>query len=395
MVDQTVPFVGRADAEEAFQSALAGAARGEGAVVLIYGEAGIGKTRLCDQVGDAHRDAGGQLVVGRAVLDEAAIAFSAVADALRSARRSAPRLWRAALARADVLGAVVPELAAPGGRRSGPPDRPVVFEALLDSVDESTTADRATLWVLDDVHWADDATWHFVRYAARRVGDMSLVLAVTFRDEEIGPASSRWLELVQLKRDRRVVTLPLDRLAADDARRVVEALDPSLSAEQAAWVVERSAGTPLLIEELTRLAARPGDLPAVPDVVRATVLQRTARLGPAGRELLELAALAGLAVDGRLLQALRPGAPVQELVEVGLLGRDGAGYRFRHPLLWEAARAEVPPARRRRLHEELAAALRADDDRAAEQVADHLRRAGRPQDGVRELAERAGGRGPP
>jgi DNA-binding CsgD family transcriptional regulator len=387
VAEQTGPFVGRAEPQAAFESALAGAARGQGRVVLVSGEAGIGKTRLCDQVGGAHRDGGGQLVVGRAVLDEAAIAFSAVADALRGARRSAPRLWEAAAARGDVLDGVVPELAASrAGPRPAPPDRPVVFEALLDAVDESTPADRATLWVLDDVHWADDATWQFVRYAARRVGDMSLVLAVTYRDEEIGPASSRWTDLVQLRRDRRVVPLALDRLGAGDAHRVVAALAPGLAAEQAAWVVERSAGTPLLIEELARLAGRPGDLPAIPDVVRATVLERTARLSPAGRELLELAAVAGLAVDGRLLEALRPGAPVGELFEVGLLRRDGSGYRFSHPLLWEAAQAEVAPARHRPLHEELATALSADGDGAVEQVAGHLRRAGRPEAALDVLA---------
>ena len=387
MAEQTGPFVGRADAQAAFGSALAGAARGEGAVVLVYGEAGIGKTRLCDQVGGAHRDAGGQLVVGRAVLDEAGAAFGAVADALRGARRSAPRLWRAAAGRGEVLDAVVPELAdRRAGPRPAPADRPVVFEALLDSVDESTPADLATLWVLDDVHWADDATWQFVRYAARRVGDMSLVLAVAYRDEEIGPAGARWSDLVQLKRDRRVVAFPLDRLAAGDARRVVEAVAPGLPAEQAARVVERGAGTPLLIEELARLAGRPGDLPAVPDVVRATVLERAARLSPAGRELLDLAAVAGLAVDGRLLEALRPGARVGELAEVGLLRPDGSGFRFSHPLLWEAAQAEVAPARRRPLHEELAAALSADGDGAVEQVAGHLRRAGRPAAALEALA---------
>ena len=108
MAEQTGPFVGRAEPHAAFESALAGAARGQGRVVLVSGEAGIGKTRLCDQVGGGHRDGGGQLVVGRAVLDEAAIAFSAVADALRGARRSAPRLWQAAAARGDVLGAPPP-----------------------------------------------------------------------------------------------------------------------------------------------------------------------------------------------------------------------------------------------------------------------------------------------
>jgi len=94
-----------------------------------------------------------------------------------------------------------------------------VFEALLEVVEEATHGDQAMLWVLDDMHWADDATWHFVGYAARRVADMSLVLAVTYREEEIGPASPRWAGLVRLKRDRCVLTVPLSRLGTPDAER--------------------------------------------------------------------------------------------------------------------------------------------------------------------------------
>jgi predicted ATPase len=51
----------------------------------------------------------------------------------------------------------------------------VLFEALLDAVEESARGDETTLWILDDVHWADDATWHFIHYAARRVADMNLM----------------------------------------------------------------------------------------------------------------------------------------------------------------------------------------------------------------------------
>jgi predicted ATPase len=92
--------------------------------------------------------------------------------------------------RAAVLRAITPEIGAAHTPEGGA-DRPVVFEALLDTIEEATHGDQAMLWVLDDMHWADNATWHFVRYAARRVADMNLVLAVTCRDEEIGPANPR------------------------------------------------------------------------------------------------------------------------------------------------------------------------------------------------------------
>jgi predicted ATPase len=184
----TTAFVGRADALGQLGRALAGAAAGTGCVALIYGEAGIGKTRLCRQVQDEHRRRGGQVLVGRGSPEESAIAYGAIADTLRFARRAEPQMWESARARAEVLRAITPEIGNPG-ERGGSADRPLVFEALLDTVEEATHGDQPMLWVLDDMHWADDATWHFVAYAARRVADMSLVLAVTYRDEEIGPAS--------------------------------------------------------------------------------------------------------------------------------------------------------------------------------------------------------------
>ncbi len=379
MHQRSVPYVGRTDSLQRLDSALAQAATGEGCVVLVYGEAGIGKTRLCDQAAQAHRDRGGPVLVGRAAPEETAIAFGPIADALRAARRAEPALWRAATGHADILSAIVPELAAAaavGERRYA--DRPVLFETLLDAAEESARADQAVLWVLDDVHWADDASWHFIGYAARRVAAMSLVLAVSYREEEIGPASPRWPSLVQLKRDPHVLSLPLTRLNSADAERLVTALAPHLPAEQARLVIERSAGTPLLIEALAAMATSSGALPELPDVAQATVRERAARLSPAGRDLLDLAAVAGLTIEEHLLASLRPYASATELIAVGLLNREGDEYRFGHPLLRDAARADVPPIRRRQLHEELAAALAQTGDAQAERIAGHLERAGQP-----------------
>jgi len=158
--------------------------------------------------------------------------------------------------------------------------------------------------------------------------------------------------------------------------------------------VERSAGTPLLIEELAGLGARSGEYPPLPDVVRVTVRERARRLGPAGRELLEVAAVAGLSVDAQLLGALRPGAAPQELVDAGLLEPDRDGFRFRHPLLQESAYADVPPARRSALHQEVAESLAkasaaGGSAPAAERIALHLDRAGQPEAALAVLEEGA------
>src|SRR2546423_9458715 len=104
------------------------AAGSTGAVVLVSGEAGIGKTRLCDEAGRVHRGGGGQLLVGRALPEDATIPFGPVVDSLRAARRSEAALWDAVRARSGVLRTVAPELASEtggGGRGARPPGRVV------------------------------------------------------------------------------------------------------------------------------------------------------------------------------------------------------------------------------------------------------------------------------
>jgi len=286
---------------------------------------------------------------------------------------------------------LAPEAAAPG--RSV--DRLVLFEALLDAVDEAA-GDGTALWVLDDLHWADDSTWEFVRYAARRVAGLALVLAVTYREEEIGPAHPWWPGLVRLKREPGVLSLPLARLCAADSERIVHAVGPALPRDTVAAIVERGAGTPLLVEELASLASRPGDLLAVPDIVEATVRERAGRLDPAGRALLEVAAVAGLEAEAALLASVLPEGRPGDLVSAGLLNREDKRFRFRHPLLREAAYGKVPAERRRALHEQIAATMAESGNQPAERVAVHLERAGRPEaalsvlETAAELASRAG-----
>jgi len=226
VVAPAAPLVGRDADVSRLAAVLAQAGEGAGSLVLVLGEAGIGKTRLCAELSRWHRRRGGRVLLGRAAAQEASIPFAAVADALRGARRGEPAVWAAARARAEVLWAVAPELASGAGGPGRSADRPVLFEALLDAVGEAA-GDGTALWVLDDLHWADDSTWEFVRYAARRVADLALVLAVAYREEEIGPSHPWWPGLVQLKREPGVWCLPLARLSAADGERIARAVGPA------------------------------------------------------------------------------------------------------------------------------------------------------------------------
>src|SRR5215468_9619734 len=100
---------------------LALAGEGAGSIVVISGEAGIGKTRLCAELSRQHRQRGGRVLLGRAAPQEASIPYAALADALRAARRIEPAVWEAARARAAILWAVAPDLGIRAVR--GPPRR--------------------------------------------------------------------------------------------------------------------------------------------------------------------------------------------------------------------------------------------------------------------------------
>jgi DNA-binding CsgD family transcriptional regulator len=378
VVGQTTPFVGREADLTQLRGALAQAADGRGSLVLVHGEAGIGKTRLCNELRQSHHNNGGQTLLGRASPEEAALSCGPLADTLRAAHRAEPILWEVARTRSSILWELVPELSPQIGGQHRSVDRPVLFEALLDAVDEAA-GERTTLWVLDDIQWADDATWEFVRYASRRVADLSLVLVVTYREEELGPAHPWWPNLVRLKREPSVITLGLSRISAEDGEKLVRTVAPMVAPDIVAGIVERSAGTPLLVEELANLASRSSQLPPVPDVVHVTVRQRAARLGPQGRALLDVAAVVGQEVDVGLLASLQPEGQADELLSVGLVERDDGRMRFRHPLFQEAAYHDIPADQRRVLHERIATALADDRTSPAERIASHLERAGLPQ----------------
>ncbi len=209
-------LVGRVTELDAAREALASARSDQGKLVFVHGEAGIGKTRLCQELRATQDPRRTQVLAGRADPGDAATTFSALADSLRAARRSEPDLWAALQQRQDTLAAVLPELV---GRSPGRMvvERALLFEALLEVVEEAA-GDRATLWLLEDLHWADPSTWDFVVYAARRVGLMALALVVTFRDEEL-PHGLPWLaRFPTLWREPDTVEIGLDRLDGADTR---------------------------------------------------------------------------------------------------------------------------------------------------------------------------------
>lgn len=379
------PFVARSRELEALRRQIDIVGERHGSVVLISGEAGVGKTRLWQQavtglVGPV------EVVVGRAYPEERTIGFGSVADAIRTARRQPSALWDAVRTRASLLSTIVPELAADVVSSPRALDDPVVFETLLDAVEDAATATATGVaWVFEDLHWADSGTWSFVAYAARRVRQLPLVLVATYRNEEVSRTHPWWPRIAALQLQPDVISLPLERLSPSETKEMVDALAPGLPRAEAADIVRRSAGTPLLVEELVRGGVAPrGEPGAVPEIVRATVRERFRRLDRPAGGIVELLAVIGREVTIGLLAELRPTETheaLEALVESGLVAVSARGdeptVSFRHPLFLEAVYEDLPWTRRWQLHDEIADALEGTSDHhPPERVARHRELAG-------------------
>jgi DNA-binding CsgD family transcriptional regulator len=384
-------LVGRAAELAELGRAASSARRGHGGMVLVQGEAGIGKSRLCrdfvGSVGDA------LLLRGQVFPGDDVVAHAILVDTLRAARRdSGSQLWAAAQRRASLLGAVVPELLEGDTATVRFDDETRVFESALDVV-EDVSAGRLTVWWAEDIHWADQASWRFLHYCSRRAPSMPLLILATFRDDESLPDDPAWARLVVPGSREGTARIALRRLSADDTERLVRDLrGASITEADLHTVVQRSGGTPLLVEELAAMTMADGSPEgSVPDVVRVTAGERASKAGSKARGLLELAAVMGHDADLDLLVDLRPdqATAVESLVDAGLFRSASSGTaEFRHPLLREAVYGGIPWERRRRLHAEAASALMDHaSPQSVERVARHWELAGRPDEALASLLE--------
>jgi DNA-binding CsgD family transcriptional regulator len=345
-------------------------------------------------------------LLGRAYPEDASIAFGPILDALRSARRDPKSTLRAsAQSHSRILSIILPELSEVTEGPSTPMNRALIFETLLDVIEEASGA-RGVAWLLEDLHWADPATWDFIFYAARRLGTMPMMLLITLRKDEIQFDQPWTQRLAGFRRQDNVLELGLDQLTQQESEQVAQAIAQSdLTPEAVKRIATRSEGVPFLIEELVAMHAQSAaytDL-AVPEMVRATVRQRMLKLDTTERQLLELIAVIGPEADVELVLQLRlHGAEgIHRLIDVGLLvtasGVQPNEVNFRHALLQEAAYAESPWAERRRLHEEVARTLSSGRlSYALQRAAKHWELAGQPSSALDVLlsgADRARGVG--
>lgn len=359
------PLVGRGAEVAAVERRLTAAKDGRGALVLISGEAGIGKTSLAAAAGERARAMGAAVAVGRCYEGSGAPAFVPWQDVLADLRAAG----------AVELGPLPP----PFG--DGPQAQTAY--GLMHTVAErlgAAATSRPLVLLLDDLHWADPDTLELLWFVTRNLAAAPLVVLATYRAEEIRREHPLYAALPRLVRDRPVETIHLEGLSPLDTARLVEASYGPCSVELADHLHARSEGNPFFITELLRdlaarwLLARDAEgrlsLPArnvtVPALLQQVIIHRVGRLGLDAEGLLETAAVVGqewdLAVvelmlgwaEERLLAALEAALAAQ----VVLTGAEpGERYLFAHALVREVLYQQPLSRRRKQLHARVAAAL--------------------------------------
>jgi DNA-binding SARP family transcriptional activator/tetratricopeptide (TPR) repeat protein len=376
-------LVGREAELDELEAGLGDAFAGRGRLFLLFGEPGIGKSRLAEEVASRARARGAVVVVGRCWEAGGAPAYWPWVQAMRAYVRDVdPEKLRAQLGTgAGEIAQIVPELRATLGDLPAPTatESEAARFRLLDSTASflrAASVEQPLVVVLDDLHAADEPSLLLLQFLAGGLGDSRLLVVGTFRD--VDPTVRDPLEATLADLGRRPTTRRISLAGLDPAgvRRFIElAAEVEASADVVAAIHDETEGNPLFVGELVRLLATEDRLAqldetaaslGIPAGAREVISRRLGTLSEESQGVLVLASVLGRefsldalaqvgpASEGDLLRALDEA--IEERVVIDVPGTRGR-LRFSHALIRDALYDALPAGRRMRLHLEVAEAL--------------------------------------
>jgi DNA-binding CsgD family transcriptional regulator len=376
-------LVGRERERGLLEDALAAAISGCGSLVLIGGEAGIGKTALAEAACREATEQGALVLTGHCYDLTDTPPYGAWIDLFTRYTSPAPALPEA-FAQRGTVGPVASQMA--------------LFVQVQDFLRALTDRQPAVI-LLDDMHWADPASVALLRSLVHSLPALPLLLIVTYRSDELTRHHPLSQMLPQLARES--ATRRIDLRALDDAaiRNLVEArygLADADATRLVAYLHARSEGNALFVGELLRALEesgilapgeggwRLGDLThtGVPALLRNVIDARVSRLDDEAQRLLAIAAVIGHDITPDVWIAVGDAdeeeilAVAERGIEAQLLAEAGDEVRFAHALIREALYESIPGVRRRRLHRRAGEALASRPDPTPDTVAYHFQQAG-------------------
>ncbi len=316
-----MPLLERETAIAALAGYAGEAAAGDGRLVLIAGEAGVGKSALVEQL---ERD-----------LPDARWLWGTCDG------QSTPRPLGPLLDLADQLGGEVAQLCRDEAGRDD------LFRALLR---QAGTPGRLSVLVFEDMHWADEATIDLLRFLGRRLRNAPVLLLVTYRDDALPAADPLRVAFGELSSQRTIRRIGLAPLS----QRAVQTLAVGTGI-QATELFRLTGGNPFYISEVLQCGTG-----GVPPSARDAALARAARLSTGARMVLDVAALIGSRTELPLLESVTAcsAAVFDEILDSGLLICSGTSVRFRHEITQRAIAEAIAEYRRGPIHGRILAAMR-------------------------------------
>ena len=376
-------FIGRREEIASLTALTSRVQAGEPGFALVGGEAGVGKSRLVDELAmGAATQSGFRVLTGQCVeLGAEGLPLAPLVDALRTLRRGLnPETLTEVLGPAGTgLARLLPELGLDISP-ANPPEglqKTQLLEMVLGLLQRLSDL-QPVLLLIEDLHWADQSTLDLVAFLARSLREARVLLVATYRSDELHRRHPLRPLLTGWERVRSINRIELRRFERDEVSAQLAAiLGAAPSADIVDLIFDRSGGNAYLVEELAGAVRSDSDLAGLPPSLKDVLLSRVDALGAGAQRLLRVASVAGRTVSERLLAEVAGigeaelFAGLREAVDSHLLQVDpsGQGYAFRHALTRDAVYEDMLPGERVRLHAAYGAALAGGPALAGDQAA--------------------------